>query len=232
MKKNLFLLFAIVLIYGSCSKENSINPNKRNSFKIAFLAPLDAIANSTWQHVLGGEATLQFAVKNVDTVSVSSLSDSLNLERISTYNKQLLGGTYDISLNTESKAAADTFIRFSASVTNFLINKDQTISLPASTADGVITIAKSFVDPTQRPTFTPAGSTTPINLGFANGFYFIYVNGSSAGRITFTEATTGDLFMKDITVSAMSQYDLLPQLNSTGVRVNAYPFRLSANSSR
>lgn len=170
---------------------------------------------------------MQYAVQNSDTLSASSVEDSLNLKNIGTYSKQLIPGTYDITLATKSTAVVDTFIRFNAGVKSIAVNKDQAISLTAATTDGVITISKDQIDPTIVPTFAPSGSATAYNFGLANGYYFIYVKGAVSGRITFTEATTGDLYLKDLTVTAMNQYDISAILNT--VSVHSRPFYLKNN---
>jgi hypothetical protein len=223
VRKILFILFATVIICNSCSKEHSTNPAK-NLFKVSIKPAVNAI-DSAWQQVLGGEALISFIP---DTVNVSPIKDSLNLKSIASYNRQVLAGTYNISLSTESTAVADTFIRFNAQLNNFLINKDQAISFPATTNDGVITINKSLIAALTVPTFIPAGTNTVYNFGLANGCYFIYVTGASTGRITFAEVTSGYIYMNDLTITAMNQYDLSPILNTSGAVVHLHPFHLQA----
>ncbi|MDB5087955.1 MAG: hypothetical protein JWR09_1949 [Mucilaginibacter sp.] len=230
MKKISFALLAVAFIYSSCTKDHSITPAKNNSFKISFAATLNTVAVNTWEQVLGGEAIVQFTPENSDSLSLSSKKDSLDLKNISTYNYQLVGGTYTISLSTKSTSVADTFIRFTSEVKDFAVNKDQTISLPATTNDGVITISKSTIDSTVMPTFTPLGTTTPINFGLANGYYFLYIKGATTGRLTFTEATTGDLYLKDLKVTAGNQYDISATLNTIGaIVIHSYPFHLKTS---
>ena len=224
MRKTLFALFAVAIIYSSCSKDHSINPVTKSSFNVSFL--VDA-ASSAWRQVLGGEANLSFTAKSSDTLTASSVTDSLDLKNIAAYNKQVIAGTYDIALKTKSTAVADTFIRFTSQAKNVVINKDLAVSLTATTNDGVITISKKLVDSSTVPTFAATGSGKVYNFGIANGYYFIYVTGSKGGKITFTEATTGDLFIENLTVSALNQYDLTATLTKTGsVVVHAHPFKL------
>jgi hypothetical protein len=229
VKKYIFILLAATIVYGSCSKSRIVSPVRNKSFKVTVTPDVSNIANSTWQQVLGGEAIIQFTAENSDTLSASPVSDSLNLKNISAYSKQLVAGTYDITLATESTAVADTFIRFNALINGVAINKDQTISMNAATTDGVITISKSLIDTATTPTFTPTGTTTPYNFGLANGYYFMYVKDAGSGRITFNEATSGDLYLKDITVSALNQYDISVILNASDVIVHLFPFRLKTN---
>ena len=229
MRKIQSILFATIILCAGCSKEQPVNTVKSDLFKVSIIPSVDAIANSTWQQVLGGEALINFTFANTDTLSALPIKDSLNLENAASYNKQILTGTYDITLKTESAAVADTFIRFNAQVTNLLINKDQAINFAATTNDGVITISKSMIDTLTVPTFTPTGTSTSRNFGFANGYYFIYVADATAGRITFTESTSGYQYMKDLTISALNQYDLSPILNTTSIAVHLHHFNLKAN---
>ncbi len=229
MRKTLSVLFAIVVIYSSCTKDHAVTPAKTNSFKVSFKPSVEDVVNSSWQQVLGGEAYVGFTFQGADTLNASVVSDSLNLKNIATYSRLLLAGTYNITLATKSTAVADTFIRFNAQVNNFLINQNQAISLTATTNDGVITISKSMIAAGTVPTFTPAGTSTALNFGFANGYYFIYVTGNTTGRIAFTEATTGNQYLQDITVSSLNQYDLSPILNTSGVAMQLHHFNLKAD---
>jgi hypothetical protein len=228
MRKILLFFCASVILYSSCSKDHAVTPAKNNLLKITLLPNVNDAANGTWQQVLGGEAQIQFVALSSDTLSASSIKDSIKLASINTYSKQLVAGAYNITLATESTAVADTFIRFSAQAKNLTINKDQAISLNATTTDGVITISKSQVDTTVMPTFTPAGATMALKFGLANDYYFIYVKDTTTGRITFTAATTGDLYLDDITVSAMNQYDITAVLNTNNVSVNRHLFHLKS----
>jgi hypothetical protein len=229
VRKILSILFATAALCVSCSKEHSVKPSNNNVFKVSIIPSVDAITNSTWQQVLGGEALINFTFANTDTLSALPIKDSLNLKNAASYNKQVLAGTYNITLKTESTAVADTFIRFNAQVNNLFINKDQAINFAATTTDGVITISKSMIDTLTVPTFTPTGTSTALNFGSANGYYFIYVADATAGRITFTESTSAYQYMKDLTVSALNQYDLSPILNTTSIAVHLHHFNLKAN---
>ncbi|HEY8783188.1 MAG TPA: hypothetical protein VIM16_16295 [Mucilaginibacter sp.] len=227
MRKILLILFAGVILYSSCSKQHMLSPVK-GSFKITVRPTIADIANSTWQQVLGGEAIIAFNPLSADTLS--AVRDSLSLANVAGYSKQVFAGTYNITLNTESKAVADTFIRFNSAINTLTINQDQAISFPATTNDGVVTISKSLIDTTVVPTFTPAGSATVLKFGKAYNDYFIYVTGNTTGRISFVEATTGYTYLHDLTVSAMNQYDLSPIINPTGVFVRLHPFQPKANN--
>lgn len=229
MKKLLPGLCAVILLYSGCSKDHAAIPAK-NSFKITAKLTAASIANSNWQQVLGGEAFINFTPINNDTVNASTVKDSLDLKKVSTYVRKVFAGTYNVNLNTESMAVADIFIRFTSQADSVDINKDQTINFSAVTNDGVITIDKKLTDTTVVPTFIPAGTTEAINFGNANGCYFIYVTGNTTGTVSFVEAASGYTYMKQLTITAMNQYDLSPILNSTSLRVRRNMFRLFINT--
>ncbi|HEY4323633.1 MAG TPA: hypothetical protein VGN20_06595 [Mucilaginibacter sp.] len=229
MKKLLPALCAIILLSSGCSKDHAVIPAK-NIFKITAKLTAASIANSTWQQVLGGEVLINFKPISNDTVNASAVKDSLNLQNVSTYVRSVFAGTYNVSLNTESTAVADTFIRFTSQADSVDINKDQTINFAAVTNDGVITIDKKLTDTTVIPTFTASGTTKAVNFGGANGYYFIYVSGNTTGTISFVEATSGYTYMKQLTITTMNQYDLSPILNSTSIRVRQNMFRLLINT--
>lgn len=226
MKKIITAIFASAIICSGCSKNHTETPVNSKTFKVSFKLAINAVISSTWQQVLGGRASIGFAAKNTDTLTVSSLTDSLDLSKLSTYTKPVISGTYDVSLKTKSTAVADTFIRFNALATNVVINKDVAINMQATTTDGVITISKKLIDSTTVPTFIPAGTNTTYNLGVANDYYFIYVSGSKAGKVTFTEASSGDLFIANVTVAANNQYNLTAIVTKTGSVVkHTYAFK-------
>jgi hypothetical protein len=204
-------------------------PAKGNSYKVALTTIGYAVSSPGWTHVLGGNATLTCNVKATDSdISLSSFTRSLVLDNSNSYTQQFVGATYDIALKTTSTTAADLFIRFNAAIADYKIDKDGTISLPATTTDGLITLNTAYADTTQVPTFTPGGTTNSVNLGKANGYYFLYVKGGISGRLTFTQAATGNFFIKDITVAALNQYDVLPKPNAApGVVINAIPFKIN-----
>jgi hypothetical protein len=226
VKKITNLLFTGIILCCACSKKQTPNPVK-TAFKITVKPSISFDVTSTWPQILGGEALITFTPVNADTLSVAA--DSLNLTNVGTFSKQVFAGTYNVTLNTKSKAITDTFIRFTSSVTQLAITQDQAISFPATTNDGVITINKTAIDTTVAPTFTVAGQATAVNFGkAANGYYFIYVDGNTTGRISFVDATTGYTYLKDITIAAMSQYDLSPVINKTDVIVRLSPFKPAA----
>lgn len=228
MKKIITALFASAVICSGCSKNHTEIPANSKTFKVSFKLAVNAVVSSTWQQVLGGQASIGFAAKNNDSLTASSLTDDLDLSKLSTYTKPVIAGTYDVSLKTKSTAVADTFIRFNALAQNVVINKDVAINMPATTTDGVITISKKLIDSTTVPTFIPTGTNTTYNLGVANGYYFIYVVGSKGGKVTFTEASSGDLFIANVTVAANNQYNLTAIVTKTGSVVkHTYAFKSS-----
>lgn len=222
----LFICATAILYTSSCSKDQALNSTKKNLFEISLTPPFANSANTTWNQVLGGEAIIQFYALHSDTLTASVTEDSLNLKNIAIYNKRLTAGNYNITLNTKSMAVADTFIRFNAQANAVAVNKDLSINLTATSSDGVITISKNQISSLERPTFTPAGTNTMYQFGLANGYYFIYVKDAVNGTIRFTEATTGDSYLKDITISAMNQYDISAILYTTGISVHSSQFHL------
>jgi hypothetical protein len=214
----------MAILYTSCAKDQTLNPVKNNLFKISLTTPFANNANSAWKQILGGEAIIQFYALPSDTLTASVIKDSLDLKNIAIYNKQLTAGNYNITLNTKSTAVADTFIRFNAQANAMKVNKDMSINLTATSSDGVITISKNQISNLERPTFTPTGTSTVYQFGLANGYYFIYVKDAVNGRIKFIEATTGDLYLKDITISATNQYDISAILHSTAISIRSNHF--------
>ncbi len=230
MKKSLAVFLGVVIMYYSCSKDNSVRTTAKNTYKVSVAPVVSSTVNSSWQQVLGGKAALTFAPVNADSLTLSGVNDSLNLNTISIYNKHVIAVTLNLTLQTQSKAVADTFIRFSAQAKNIVINKDQTLSLAATTFDGVVTIKRDFVDSLTVPTYVVDGSTDVQNFGLANGYYYIYVKGSASGKVTFTETTTGLDYIKVLTVSALNQYDLSPIIGPHGaVKVQSFAFRKPNN---
>lgn len=228
MKKLSLFVCAVAVLCSGCSKNNGASPIKKNTLEVSLLRPFVAVTgpNDTWGQVLGGKGFIQFEAAANDTLTAVTVKDSLNLKDITGYKKQLIAGNYDIDLKTKSEAVTDTFIRFTAGVFNIELNKDQAVSLTASTNDAVITISKKQIDNSVRPLFAPAGIDKKYEFGLANDYYFIYVKGGTTGRISFTEATTGNLYLKDIAVTATYRYDISAILNATGVVVRSTQFHI------
>jgi len=230
VKKTLILLCAIAITYCSCTKDRLLP--KHNSFKISIktnVNDVEANVPGAWTQVLGGSAQITFTKKNSDSVTVSPLTNTIDLANLTSLNWTLIGGAYDIELHTTDNAFAAHFIRFRASAKNVPVETDGPIAIPAVTTDGVITINKNAVDTTFVPTFKPEGGNT-TNFSKANGYYFLYVQGFVSGKLTFTEATTGDVYMKNLEVVAGNQYDISAKLNSTnGIVINSIPFHLKAS---
>ncbi|WCT10972.1 hypothetical protein [Mucilaginibacter jinjuensis] len=232
--QKLLLLCVAVLLLGSCAKDHTVNPvNSKPSFKLSFAPVVNGIPNTPWKQVLGGKGLITFAFIANDTVTASTIKDSVSLKDISTYKHDVLAGAYNITLGTVSAAVADTFIRFNAQAQNITINKDQAISLPATTTDGVITISKSLIKAGTTPTFTDAKTAVVYKLGLANDYYFLYAKDATAGRLSFTETTSGDVFLKDLTLAALNWYDVSAVLNKTSsVSIAQHAFNLNGFSGK
>ncbi|WP_114940899.1 hypothetical protein [Mucilaginibacter endophyticus] len=228
MKKLLLFVCAVAMFCFGCSKNNGALPLPKNTFEISLSRPFVVVTtpDDTWIQVLGGKGFIQFDAAGSDTLTAASIKDSVNLKDIAGYKKQLTAGNYDIALKTKSEAVTDTFIRFTAGASHIELNKDKQVSLTANTNDAVITISKKQIDNSARPVFMPAGTDKMYEFGLANDYYFIYVKGATSGRIKFTEVTTGNLYLKDITATATFHYDISAILNATGVVVRSTQFHI------
>lgn len=162
-------------------------------------------------------------------MTLSSISTILNLKNATSYKQQVIAGTYDITLNTQSTAVADTFIRFMSRANGVAINKDETVELAATTTDAVITISTKLIDSTVTPTFK-SGNQTTYNFGKVNGYYFLYAKDATSGTIAFS-LSNGYQYMKDLTLRAMNQYDLIPLPNSYGnLSITPHAFNFTAST--
>ncbi|SEO34026.1 hypothetical protein SAMN05192574_107130 [Mucilaginibacter gossypiicola] len=223
MKKTIPIFFILFALFTGCTKEHLINPAPQKLVTVSLHPNYLVLPPSNWQQVLGGSASLKLTPQNSDSVTLSSISTSINLKDAASYKQQVIAGTYDITLNTQSTAVADTFIRFTSKADHVPVNKDETIDLAATTTDGVITISTKLIDSTVTPTFK-VGNQTAYNLGKTNGYYFLYVKDATGGTITFS-LSNGYQYMKDLTDRAMNQYDLIPLSNSYGeLSIKSYPF--------
>ncbi|WP_295791847.1 hypothetical protein [Mucilaginibacter sp.] len=230
MKKQILTFCVIAFAYFSCSKEHiSI---QKSSYNISIKAVGNDAAtdsSSSWAQVLGGNATITFDAKYPsDTMTVSSVTHTIDLGKLSTYQWKLFAGKYDITLATADDAVVSPYVRFSASKTGVDINTDGVIGMDVDASDGVITIKRTLLDTTVSPTFKPTGAAV-ANLSNANGYAYLYVKGSTSGQLVFT-STEGDVYKADITVVAKSQFDASLKTNSKGqVVIQSYPFHPKTN---
>ncbi|WP_423147526.1 hypothetical protein [Rubrolithibacter danxiaensis] len=216
MKNFYYFLFVSFVALVSCSKKNDETAPSNSLHKIAIDNINNVFLNSTWQHVLGGKAYIEFNSKSSTTSSISSIKDSLDLANASSYTITVADGTYDISLYTEpTSSIADTFIRFEAINENYAVKDDSELSFQAMTSDGLITINKDFVKAGTVPTFTPSGANAAsYSFGYINNFYYLYVKGGTEGAVSLTEKTTGQTFTKTFKVSVANQYNLAVLTNT------------------
>lgn len=230
MKKQILTFCVIAFAYCSCTKEHL--SLQKASYNISIKAiGNNAVANSpsSWEQVLGGNATITFDAKYPsDTMTVSSVTNMIDLGKLSTYQWKLFAGKYDISLATTDEAVVSPYVRFSADSTGVNINTDSIIGMDVNASDGVITIKRTLLDTTVSPTFKPTGAAV-ANLSNANGYAYLYVKGSTSGQLVFTSAE-GDVYKADITVVAKSQFDASLKTNSKGqVVIQSYPFHPKTN---
>jgi len=230
VKKQILTFCVIALAYFSCSKEHISLPKASYNISIKAIGNDAATeSSSSWEQVLGGNATITFDAKYPsDTMTVSSITHTIDLGKLSTYQWKLFPGKYDITLATADDAVVSNYVRFSASNTGVNINTDGVIGMDVDASDGVITIKRTLLDTTVSPTFKPAGAAV-ANLSNANGYAYLYVKGSTSGQLVFTSAE-GDVYKADITVVAKSQFDASLKTNSKGqVVIQSYPFHPKTN---
>ncbi|MDN3549293.1 hypothetical protein [Mucilaginibacter aquaedulcis] len=226
MKLSIACTLVLAAIFSSCSKNHIDKPVNNTLFHVS-LSPVIKTANDvTPTQILGGKALLTFTSVKNDSLSISELKDTVVLSN-ALLSKQVSSGTYNITLQTISTAPVDTFIRFNAQVKDLAVHQDQTISLNANTSDGVITINKNAISTSIPPTFILSGSAQPFNLGSNGNYYYIYVKGSVTGKITFYDAAN-NVYMKYITVDAMTQYDILPNLQTGALAVSKHALHFIA----
>lgn len=230
MKKRISLLCAIAFAYCSCTKEHITAQKTTYNISIkAITNDAAASSNPAWQQVLGGNATITFDAKYpTDTMTVSSITNTIDLANLANYNWKLFPGKYDIGLTTTDDAVVSPFVRFNASGKGIPINEDSVIGMVVSATDGVITIKRSYLDTAVTPTFAPAGAAS-ANMYSANDYAYLYVKGNTSGKLTFT-SSEGDIYKADITVTAKGQFDVSPKINSVGhVVIQSYPFNPKIN---
>jgi hypothetical protein len=212
----------VMLMLFSCKKEPTLPDGvKMPALSINKISELP-FSNTEWKHVFGGMAEIKY-IKGSSTIT-----DSLDLAKLSAYQKTLELGTYDIQLKSKSTATADTFIRFSAELKGLVVDKGQAISLTASTNDGLITIKKESIKDNTVPTFTPAqAGAKSYKMGLTEGYYFIYVTAGTSGRVSFDSKATEDNITKDLTIAAANHYNLVIVTNGTssfGVELQKFTY--------
>lgn len=216
---------AIAFAYCSCTKEHLTAQKTAYNISIkAITSDAAATTNPAWQQIIGGSATITFDAKfQTDTMAVSSITNTIDLANLASYNWKLFPGKYDIALTTTGDAAVSPFVRFNASGVGVPINADGVIGMVVFATDGVITIKRSYLDTTVTPTFAPTGAAA-ADLYNANGYAYLYVKGGTSGKLNFT-SSEGDLYKADITVTAKEQSDVSPKTNAKGrLVIQSYPF--------
>jgi hypothetical protein len=238
MKKYLLILLPLILfIFNGCKKDggnNVVVPPVVPEISIQSIS-YPSFTNSTWNNVFGTNVSLEFDLLDANNAVSSKLTDSTILNNINTYNKILTKGTYNIYVSSKNQiAVADTFIRFNAQVTSYSLTAKQALSLTATTNDGLITIAQSFVQTNTVPTFKTDLGSTVYKLGLVNGFYYLYVKGGTSGALTFTSKASNQTISKSLSVVTLNQYNLAVQTNKGSLQVVFVPFaynQVAVNSS-
>lgn len=201
-------VFILLTMFAACKKDTVEEILGRITIEKVSNIPFN---DTPWQHVFGGIAGVEY-IRN----STEVIKDSLDLSQLATYQKTLELGTYDVKLTTKSTATADTFIRFSAELKGLVVDKGHAISLSATTTDGLVTISKDFVKDNTTPVFSTSDALAgSYKMGQANGFYFIYVKGGQAGKVSFISRETDDPISKELTVDKLNHYNLVVMTNGS-----------------
>lgn len=184
-----------------------------------------SFVKSVWNQVAGGTALIEFDLKDSrDSTSVRT-TDSTNLKNISTYNKVLPSGIYDIHVSSKNQiSVADTFFRFNAVQKQVPVKAKIAAVLTASTTDGLITIGKSFIQDGTVPTFISPADSKTYKLGLNNGFYYLYVKGGVQGSISFTAKASGQKVTKTLVITALNQYNMEVVTSNGSLSVVFAPF--------
>jgi len=215
--------------YGAVNENNKnallgLNSSNHN----AIVSAGSSLPVSTWPHVYSG---LAYVTYNSRTQGIAPVKDSVSVSNTAGYTRTLINDTYDITLVSKTTThIADSFIRYSAQDTGYVINKSGPINFNAITTDGVLTIAISGVKPGTLPLFTVGTGTTAqkFNFGNSNGYYFLYIKNGTVGTLTMT-VPSGQVLTRSITVAANNQYNVVvSQVNSVApLTLTFAPFSLN-----
>jgi hypothetical protein len=228
MKKNiLFLIPAFFFILNGCKKDGNNNNNTPPVVPGISIQTITypSFANSPWINVIGGTALLQFDLLGSGGAVSSTIKDSNNLQSITSYNKTLTKGIYNIYISSKNQsAAADTFIRFNAQLKAYDVSSQQALSFTATSTDELITIGQSFVQGNTVPTFKTDTGTKAYKFGLSNGFYYLYVTGGLKGSVSFVSKTGNQTFTKSLSIVALTQYNMALQTVNGSLQVVFVPF--------
>lgn len=222
----LYFIPAAVCFFNSCKKDGNSNTNIIPPVvpQISVQSITYPTFNSTWVNVIGGTGLIQLDLLGASGTVTATTKDSTNLSSIGSYIKTLSKGVYDIYISSKNKtSAADTFIRFNAVLKAYSVSGQQALSLTATSTDGLITVAKSFVQDNTVPTFKTDTGTKVYKLGLINGFYYLYIKGGLKGRVSFTSKTTQTL-TKSLSIVALSQSNMAVQTTKSSLQVVFVPF--------
>jgi hypothetical protein len=180
-------------------------------------------SNPEWQNILGGRAYIQFSSNDP---ALGIIKDSLDLTALSSYSRYLNDGTYTISLYTPSTVrAADTFLRFSAIDSGFVINGNTNIGFYGISRDGLITIPDSLIQAGNTPNFILSSGGIPYPFGHVNGYYYLYILGNTSGTLNLISSKK-QIGSSTLTVQSGYQYNVSLNTNS-GITNSAGPITVS-----
>lgn len=216
------LVFFVFTFFAGCKKDPV--PEQLSSLKIDNIS-YSAFGTSTWTHVAGGMISIEFGLIGANGTVSTKTVDSVDIKNISTYQKQLSTGKYDIEIASKNQSAvADTFIRFNALLKSFDTQQNSAVSFTAVSTDGLITISKSFIKDGTIPTFKPDNDAKTYKLGFKNGHYYIYVKPTVNGIVSFTSKETEQSVGKALTIASLTHYNLGVVANTGGLEIILSPF--------
>ncbi|WP_439695963.1 hypothetical protein ACFGVS_24645 [Mucilaginibacter sp. AW1-7] len=197
MKKYFPILFPVLLfMISGCSKSKEPVITVDPELSIQDIK-LPSFLNSSWVNVAGGTLLVKIDAAANAPGGQASVTDSLTFSNLASYHKKLAEGHYDINISSKYQTAiADTFLRFNAQINNYDLAKSRAVSLTASTTDGLITIAKSYIADNTIPFFTSQGASKQYKMGLSNGFYYIYVKAGATGSVAFTAKASGQSVVK------------------------------------
>jgi hypothetical protein len=227
MKRYLSYIPVLLLILNGCS------PSDKKPDPVIPVTPEITIqnityptfTNSTWTNVVGGSVIIQIDNTDAGGTVLSTTKDSTDVASIVSYSKVVKKGTYNITLTSKNQTAvADTFIRFNAKLTGYSVENKLAVSFIATTTDGLITISQGFIQPNMTPVFKAQADGKEYKMGIKNGFYYLYVKDGAKGDIIFKEATTGQSVIKNLTIAALSQYNVAVTTQSGSLQVTFAPF--------
>jgi len=171
--------------FGNSANQLQMTAHNPYKNRVVSLNNQGTMANPIWQNILGGKVFIEYDALDP---TAPLIKDSINLETLSTYTRLINNGTYTIRIETPQNAIpADTFIRFSAIDSGFVVNGNTDLAFSGVSRDGLITIADSLVQNGSTPYFTLTGGAginlKPFYFGHSDSHYYLYISGNITGTL-------------------------------------------------